>query len=117
MANRAGVGNVLFAVVSCTGMGATWWAFQDPEKGRYTADIDFTNWSGTHSVTCKCGPLLAVLHRRALVKRQEICPRRMNKTDNFWLCIRIPSVPQRIGNFLALRSSLAILNYQEGRAV
>ena len=51
--SRAAVGNVLFALLATTGVGLTYWAFQDPENGRYLPDVDFVNWSGTHSVTCR----------------------------------------------------------------
>lgn len=51
---RRKVGNWLFAVLGSAGVGVTIYAFMDPEKGRYTPDVDFSNWSGTHHVHCKC---------------------------------------------------------------
>jgi hypothetical protein len=46
--------NILAAVLATGGTALTWWAFQDPEKGKYEKDVEVINWSATHSVTCKC---------------------------------------------------------------
>ena len=54
LANRRFGGNIIFAVLGTIGTAVTVWSFMDPEKGKYTPDVDFTNWSGTHRVTCKC---------------------------------------------------------------
>jgi hypothetical protein len=58
LANRRQLGNVLFALLGTTGTALTVYSFMDPEKGIYSPDVEFTNWSGTHSVTCKCATLL-----------------------------------------------------------
>ena len=57
LAQRRVIGNAAFAVIGSAGIAATYWAFTDPEQGRYVPDVDFSNWSGTHTVTCKCAPL------------------------------------------------------------
>jgi hypothetical protein len=54
LARRRTLANVLFAIIGTSGVAATIYAFMDPEKGRFTRDVDFTNWSGTHHVTCQC---------------------------------------------------------------
>jgi hypothetical protein len=72
---RAGIGNVLSVVLACSGMAATYWAFQDPEKGRYTPDVDFTNWSATHAVTCKCARLIRMHAPISFV--------------SFWVCVTL----------------------------
>ena len=32
----------------------------DPEAGKFSPDVEFSNWSGTHTLTCKCVPATAL---------------------------------------------------------
>lgn len=52
---RIPLANVLGPLLSVFGLAATYYAFQDPEAGRFQKLVDFSNWSGTHTVTCKYG--------------------------------------------------------------
>ena len=53
---RLVLGNVLASCLAAAGAYATYLSFSDPESGKYQTNVEFTNWSATHSVTAKYGP-------------------------------------------------------------
>lgn len=63
---RIPLANVLGPLLSVFGLTATYYAFQDPEAGRFQKLVDFSNWSGTHTVTCKYGAPLSFHSRTHL---------------------------------------------------